>query len=465
MGLHAHEPEETNQPHRREPARLGRTVPSQRRDADLILRLQRTLGNRAVQRLLEPDGVTRTPTLSRQPPGRDRGKRPASTPARRRSLQRAMKFEIQTTNRIWRNDGKNPPTLLDRKYGPRDFLFEGTSGVRLESETHGVLEFETEWSRKRSSLEEQIKEAVEMTTAMNGAPDVGGGRKAYPFDVDHLRKGSRRELKKGAWERRKGFEGSNEKILKPGERLEVEIRDPTWKAGIQSSESFLLSQYESFLKQHEWPGFRDPVTTAAQAVLDAANTKKLPAADLVNLRNFLAIIINYIKRGQGGKASADAGAFADVEHLPAKQAFTLMSRTNFSAIYGRLLSKKEQALFKKIIQSGALLKELGLDRKDRVFVKGYGKVKHRSGPTVYQWLKSIYQGKDMLAGLSAAMGRYDVETRKGKKDTGLVKFETRNTRLGAWKNASEWWTYASGLFDAARTLRPRPSGRSETGLK
>ena len=173
-----------------------------------------------------------------------------------------MKFEIQTTNRIWRNDGVNRPTLLDRKYGPDDFLVKGETGVRLESETHGVLEFETGWSRKWSALKKQLEEAVEMTNKMNGASEVGGGRKAFPFDVSHLRTGSAKELKKGEWDQRKGMEGGKEKILQEGETLEVEIGDARWNAGIQSSEGFLLEQYESFLRQHEWPEYREPSSRA-----------------------------------------------------------------------------------------------------------------------------------------------------------------------------------------------------------
>jgi hypothetical protein len=415
------------------------TSPGRAPDAGDLLRLQRQAGNRAVQRLLR---------------------------ARSRTLQRAMKFELQTSNEIWRNDGTTA-TKLDRKYGPKDFLVKGKTGVRLESETNGVLEFETEWERKWPKLKEQIEEAVEMTKAINAAADVAGGRKAFPFDVDHLRKGSKRELKRGEWSPKKGFEGSHEKILKPGETLEVKLRDPTWDAGIQSSESFLLSQYESFLKQHEWPAYAGAAIKSANTVLAAANTAGLADADVINLRNLLEIVFNYVKRGQGGPLSAASGSFADVEHLPAKQAFTLMSRTNFASMYKVLLTKEEKALFKKIVASGAILREMGLTKKSRVFVKGYGKQKHYSGPTVHEWLAGIISGRDALSGggLSAAMGRFDIEKRKGKKDTGLVKFETRNTQMGAFKPADQWKDYALLLFWKANLARPRATGKGETGLE
>lgn len=368
-----------------------------------------------------------------------------------------MKFELQTSNRIWRNDGTSA-TLLERKYGPDDFLVDG-KGVRLESETNGVLEFETEWFRSWPKLEKALKKAVTMTDDMNGAAasKFEKSRKAFPFSVDHLRKGSTKELRQGFWDRKPGMEGEKEKILQPGEELEVEIIDASWKAGIQSSESFLLEYYESFLRQHEWPFYRDGTIRHAQTVLDGANTAGMAATEVAKLRSFLQIIVNYIMRGQGGTESDKAGAFADVEGMPAKQAFTLMSRTNFASMYKVLLSDKEKRLFQTIVKDDAVLKEMGLDRKSPVFIKGYETKHHEPGPTVYQWLAGITKGVDLLSvqsgkNLSTAMGRYNVETRKGKKDRWLVKFETRNTVLGAVGiKAKDWVTYAQKLFDQAGT--------------
>jgi hypothetical protein len=240
--------------------------------------------------------------------------------------------------------------------------------------------------------------------------------------------------------------------------LEVEIVDPfdlSWKAGIQSSESFLLEYYESFLRQHEWPFFRDGTIIHAKAILDAANTGGIHATELGKLRSLLQIIVNYIMRGQGGQESADAGAFADVEGMPAKQAFALMSRTNFASMHKVLLTDKEKRLFEKIVKNDSVLQEMGLDRKSPVFIQGYGTKHHEPGPTVYQWLAGIVRGVDLLSvqsvkSLSAAMGRYNVETRNGKKDRWMVKFETRNTILGAVEiEAKDWVKYASKLFDTA----------------
>jgi hypothetical protein len=385
-------------------------------------------------------------------------------------IQREMKFEIQTKNRIFRNDGRTAK-LLPRKFGPKDFLVRGNTGVRLESETDGVIEFETTWDKKWPVLRDQIREAFKMTKDINTAKNVPGGRKEFPFDVPNLRTGTRREQRKGFWRRRKGMEGKDkdERILGKGERLEVLVSDDTWNSGIQSSESFLLTQYESYLREHEWPAYREPLIADAQDILDRANTEHIPAKDLVRLRSLLQIIVNYIMRGKGGESSKKAGVpYAYVKGKPAKQAFTLMSRTDFSSMYRSLLSEPEQDLFKTIVRRRIILTEMGLTRRTPFFPKGYG-AGHR-GPTVHQWLTGIYQGKDLLSsntgrGLSAAMGKFSVQTEKGKKDTGLVKFETRNRLGGAWRTANKWEKYALDRFKSALKKRSRPTGKGETGLE
>ena len=144
-------------------------------------------------------------------------RRPADLPPQ---VQREMKFEIQTPNKVFRNDGT--ATALERKYGPQDFLVKGSSGVRLESETRGALEFETSWSKKWSTLRDQLTEAVEMTKKMTPAVR-SGGHTPFPFDIGQLRTGTPSELRRGFWKRRKGMEGSKEKILGRTETLEVDV--------------------------------------------------------------------------------------------------------------------------------------------------------------------------------------------------------------------------------------------------
>lgn len=370
-----------------------------------------------------------------------------------------MKFEIQTKNRIWRYDSKTKtkPTLLSRKYGAYDFLVNAKSeGVRLESERGGVIEFETEWFWKWENHKKAIEKAVKMTRKIDSATEeeitIEGKLqrlKKFQFDVSHLR----------TWKYIKGMEGNPEQPLGKNEKLYVERIDSTWNAGIQSSECFLLDYYESFLRQHEWPFYRDGAIGHAKAIMDSANTGGIPLTELVKLRSFLQIIVNYIMRGQGGKVSEDAGAFADVKDMPAKHAFTLMSRTNFASMYKVLLTEKEKKLFQKIVKTDVILNEMGLNQQSPFFIKGYGSERHEAGSTVHEWLSGILSGVDLLSarqgkGLSAAMGRYDVE--KDGKDRWLVKFEVRNTafdprntKKGAWREAKDWVQYAFDLFDMA----------------
>ena len=164
-------------------------------------------------------------------------------------VQRAMKFEFQVSgNRIYKRDGANKVSLLPRKFGPEDYLAKGATGVRLESETDGKIEFETGWERTWGNLSAQITEAQEMAAEITKVSDVtidGTPYKKFPFNVDHLR---------GHWVKNEEYEdnsvpGRDDRPLNVKQDLFVKIGDPKWWAYIQPSESFLLSQYESYLKQ------------------------------------------------------------------------------------------------------------------------------------------------------------------------------------------------------------------------
>ena len=437
-----------------------------------IQAMQASAGNKAVSRLLTEDRRQRRRPARRVPTG-DRG------PAARLHVQREMKFEFQTSNQVFRNDGTRAEPL-ERKYGPEDFLVKGQSGVRLESETEGVLEFETGWSRKWTTLKDQIIEAFTMTQAMNAADPASGGRKQFPFAVPSLRKGTRKERARGQWSEKAGKENVHtvdvgghvvrrkERILKSGENLEVRIVDSSWMAGIQSSESFLLNQYESYLKEHATFPFKLSAIVTSAALLDAVDDKDLPADRVENLRNFLEIVLDYIKHGQGGAATLATTGFSDVRGDAAKQAFARLSRTSFTAMYRDLLSKEEQALFRTLVRRGIILDKMGIDRSTPFFVAGYGMHKHHAGPTVDAWLSAIPR-RDLLAaatgeGISGAMGRFGIEKRKGKKDTGLVKFETRADVRPIFATAAGWLMHAFVIFLRALHNRRRPSGKDETGL-
>ena len=224
-----------------------------------------------------------------------------------------------------------------------------------------------------------------------------------------------------------------------------------------------MEQYESYLKDHEWPHYIDGAIQGVKTILDATVTTGMPASEFDRLRNFLLIIVNYVMRGQGGQVSEDTGAFKDVKGMPAKQAFTLMCRTNFSSIHHNLLGRAATAAYKKIVEKDEILKALSLTRKSPFFIAGYGStaVGHHGGPTVHDWLTGIYNNNDLLTpksgnGMSAAMGKYPVKTEPGDKDRWLVKFEARNSSKGAFAKSKDWVSHVAKVYALATARRKRP---------
>jgi hypothetical protein len=300
------------------------------------------------------------------------------------------------------------------------------------------VEFETpSWLRDWCDVKERIQEAVDMVDAINKSKVIrtvaGVKTVEFPFDVSHLKK--TKTFKEG---------------LTAGESLEVEILDPTWPAKIQASESFELSQFESYLTEHMPAARVTSISSSAKKVLDDANTPKIPDKDLVNLLSLLQIIFEHITEAQIRNPKMS-------KHL-AKEHISLMSRTTFSSMFQRLLSKDERKLFRAIVKSDAILKELGVTRKTLVFPKGFlGRTS--PGPRIYDWLVSIHsQSPDLLSSLEGdnrAMGRFPVETAKGKKDTNLVKFEARASRHVQTRPVVDWVAFAEEVFKDAHANRPR----------
>jgi hypothetical protein len=440
----------------------GRADPS---PVGSVLLLQSAIGNQAVQR-----------HLARSPERQvDRGPgHLAATLFTRISdpvIQRAMKFEFQsTTNRVWRHKGKKRK-LLPRKFGPTKkpknsrFLHKGSKGkpakgskegtaIELQSEARGFVEFETpSWHRKWCDVKERVQEAVDMVDAINAAPvvstDAGVDTVEFPFDVGHLK-------------RSKTFP----KGLRKGENLEVEIADRTWPAKIQASEAFELTQFQSYMEEHLSAPRAAKISGDAKAILDEANAKaKIPDADLVRLLSFLQIIIEHINSAQEFNT--------DKKHL-AKESILLMSRTNFSSIYHDLLTPRERKLFRSMVRKGLILKGLGVDRKTRVFPLGF--VGRKSpGPTIHKWLVSIHtRRRDLLSSLGGdnrAMGRFNVEKKEGKKDTNLVKFEARGGAGHILERPAKdrvdvhgvvtlggWVAFCEEVFKAAHDKRARTGG-------
>ena len=398
-------------------------------------------------------------------------------------VQRAMKFEFQTDNVVFRALGSERKPLIPtgstaRKFGPTKFpkhsqwLHKGEFGIpetdkkegsaiELQSETGSVLEFETAaWFTNWCDLQTSIIEAVLMTEQINnselvGTSPAGNEIRKWPsaFGTDHLKK--TKNFKKG---------------LGSGESLQVEIVEKDWKAAIQASEAVELPQYESLLGEQETPSVTTATIATADKVLNDANTEGTPAADLKNLRGFLQILADYVILGQEVDLRRTDPEPGRASRHPAKAAFSLMSRTSFAAMYRELLSEREQELFRRIVSTDAILDELGLTRSSRFFKHGHGGVPPSEVVTVHAWLRSIHQqgekrkGKDLLSPPrkgSAAMGKFGVESEPGKKDTGLVKFELRST-ADPRHPRTDWVTFAKGLFRAAFTNRNRSGSTALT---
>jgi Domain of unknown function (DUF4157) len=393
-------------------------------------------------------------------------------------LQRDLGFEFQVNkkNILTTNKGQ--------KFGVKSGGFfhrvppGDKHGLELQTDTGGVLEFQTHHFQKWSDLETQIQNAVDVVKEINKDP------KAFPFNQES------RFQKEG--------------LLKKGEKLEVIVKDPTFVAAIQSTEGVALTQYQSLLKEHEHDKYTDPVLKDAEDILNAAAkaSKSIKAGvNLDNLRGFLQLIINYVRRGQGQ-------LWDKTKTEPVKATIRLMQRTDFSSAFRDLLSADEKTLFKDILKSNAIPAAVGITANDPFFKTGYwghlgnmyalfegGKVaalapenkkpihdcsKKTKTPgidssecgksvpdsviTVGGWLNSIVnQTKDKLSPPShgsVSMGKFPVASKGTEK--GLVVVETRGYRTRTRSQpASKWVDFAEDIFSEAAVCRARPGTGTE----
>jgi Domain of unknown function (DUF4157) len=394
-------------------------------------------------------------------------------------LQRDLGFEFQVqSNTLTTNKGQ--------KFGVKSGGFfhrvppGDKHGLELQTDTGSVLEFQTHHFQKWSELETQIQAAVDIVKDINKDP------KAFPFNQES-------RLQKAG-------------LLKKDEKLEVSVNDPSFKADIQSTEGVALTQYESLLKEHERDPTKyiDPVLKDAQDIVNAAAkaSKSIkPGVKLDNLRGFLQIIINYVRRGQEELWDKSAAS-------PVKATVRLMQRTDFSSAFRDLLSADEKTLFKEILKSNAILTAVGIGANDLFFKTGYwghlgnmyaffegGKVaalapenktpihdcsKKTKTPgidssecgksvpdsviTVGGWLNSIVtQTKDALSPPfrgSVSMGKFPVASKGTEK--GLVVVEARGYRTrNRLQPASKWLDFAEDVFSEAAVCRARPGTGTE----
>ncbi|HEX2208202.1 MAG TPA: DUF4157 domain-containing protein [Longimicrobium sp.] len=352
---------------------------------------------------------------------------------------------------------------------------EEQTAIELQSETGGVLEFETpKWFRDWPDLQERVQEAVDMTKAMND--QVGTAREvtdATVLDKIDDRKTTSTLGKVVEWPT--SLSTAHLTNLKADKRrLLVQIVDSTWKAKIQASEGIALSRYGSLMQEHELPVFKGIVGPTVDALftsaIQAARAKD-PAVDesrFANLKGFLQLVASYIVRGQ----------LVDLTGGVTKAGFRLMARTNFASMYKNLLSAEEQAVFRTLVGDPARpadnpllaalegpidaerpsrgLPALTFSRSTRFFVRkaGSNPAKATLGPAVYDWLLNMTRGKDLLSGpgISDAMGAKTVETQPGTKAFRHAQFEVRGTVAhgGSVHPASGWVTFARAIFDAAK---------------
>ncbi len=355
---------------------------------------------------------------------------------------------------------------------------EEGSAVELQAESGGFIEFETpKWHRKWSAIKARIEEAQKMTKDMEETSVIteNGTKDAVSKKIDKLKKAGKRSKEMGTlrkWPTH--FRAEHLPVIRKGGNLLVEIvpGGASWTARIQVSESLALQEFESLLKEHETAVNVVNTLRLAQTIFDSLKPTHPTKAALfkiinANLKGLLQMIVYYIVRGQGFEGNPK----------PSKSAFRLMSRTSFYSIYKSLLTKEEQTLFKKLVKSGIIPSTLGLTNSDPVLKQGHGRVRARNkaNPKIGKWLVSIYSGggshpdkgskkTDLMSRPehgSAAMGRFDVDTREGKKHSGLVRIEVRLSKKHMGGNdqpRDKWLSYVRKVFKQALKERSTRSG-------
>ncbi len=381
------------------------------------------------------------------------------------------------------------------------------TAIELQSENKGFIEFETpKWFRKWGALKKRIQDAVDMTKAMGKKETlvkdeniIGAVKKKIGVLIKKDDRDKRHKEIGELHEWPTTFRTAD--LPLDSGRLLVEILDKDWFARIQSSEGIELTQFGSLLREHH-PGLVDRTALFAEEILKGSD---ISLKEVPRLHSFLQIIGYYIERGQ-----RDLTKKGKKPPPPSKYYFGLMSRTSFSSIYREILSESEQELLRELVVNKKFVPALNrvnprlkLKQNSRFFPFGHGKKRNRP-LTIQKWLESIIRPTrkktirpyllshpgtrnlklgekiiytDQLSkppGGSAAMGAMEVETEKGKKDTMLVRFETRSTtrqfedsdieryrrrkrsRTIHDQPAKNWVNYAKGIFEHAATERKRP---------
>jgi len=166
------------------------------------------------------------------------------------------------------------------------------------------------------------------------------------------------------------------------------------------------------------------------------------------LEGVLALMISYIRKGNQPR---------DVAFEDAKLIAPLMSRVNFSVMYGAL-APPLRALFQPAMIAAAA----GYATNKKVFGdKGFGK--HGKGPTIEEWVVSIAKGDDWMSLVgkkdvvtdpksgSPSMGEYAVLDKEDKlAPQGLVPLELR--RIPKNIPLADWTMLAYQIFVMAEAI-------------
>ncbi len=257
-----------------------------------------------------------------------------------------------------------------------------------------------------------------------------------------------------------------DKPLRSGAKLLVDDSgNPSWKAYIQTSESFELGQFDSFFRSSTAKFKGKPWKTETEE----AQRDLVKRGSSRELQSFVLLVVNYIKmaRGEGPYGTVGKGKSA-------KYAFPVMSRTNIGSLY-KSMSEPDQEEFARLVadKDDGILAKMSLDGSEKLFEKRYprGKKKWKKGQkqtyeplTVKNWLQKITGGKDLLRGrgFPAAMGLFKIEDEKGKHK-GLMRAENRKGNKSL--PPDKWKSEAMKQFFLAKALRHRDSGKGKTGLK
>lgn len=190
--------------------------------------------------------------------------------------------------------------------------------IDVQAEAHGFVEFETSaWLEDCCDVKLRIREAVDMVDAMDASTAVSttAGVKTveFPFDVKHLKT-------------TKPDKGSA-----PARRCTSRSSTRTWTAKIQAFGVVRAAAVESYVTEH-LPGDAPGIIASATKTHDAANTAKLPDADLSTSLPSCTFIIKYVTQAQKWNTHADPLA---------KEKVSLMSRTGFASVYRHLLGADE----------------------------------------------------------------------------------------------------------------------------